>query len=130
MNRLFGFAATVWLAIAGFAALNRAFEATIFAPMLGGDLAEVLGTAALVAFVFVIAFLWLGTRERQLTAPESAVVSATWVGAGLVMALSISGRPYLTSWREAAALLAASAAAPWAVRSVLTTFRRAGFSAA
>ncbi len=130
MTRLSVSAVTVWLAIAGFAALNRVFETTVIAPMPGGNLGEGLGTAALVAFVFLIAFLWLGTRERPLTAFESGVVSATWVGAGLVMALSISGRPYLASWREAAAFLAASAAAPWSVRAVLTTFRPAGFSAA
>lgn len=129
MKRLFRLAATVWLAIAGFAAINRAFEAKVLAPMLGGDLAEVLGTATLAWFVCLIAVLWLGTRDRALRAWEAAVVSATWVGGGLVLALSISGQPYLASWREAVAFLAASAAAPWAVRWILTTFRRGRLSA-
>ena len=130
MKHFFGLAATVWIAIAGFAAINRVFEANMLAPTLGGDLAEGLGTATLVGFVFLIAILWLGTRERPLTAAEAVVVSATWVGGGLVMTLSISGHPYLTSWREAVAFLAASAAAPWAVRWGLATFRRGRFSSA
>lgn len=127
MTRLFRLAATVWLAIAGFAAINRAFEAKELAPMLGDDVAEFLGTASLAGFVFLIAFLWLGTRERALTAFEAFVISATWLGCGLVLALSMSGHPYLASWREALAFLAASAAAPWAVRWALTLAVRGHF---